>query len=485
MLMEDNMTKIRTRFAPSPTGFLHIGGLRTALYSYLYATQNDGDFILRLEDTDQTRLVDGAEELIYQTLNQTGLKYSEGPDVGGLYGPYIQSQRKEIYRNYAEKLVELGGAYYCFCDKERLETLTDEHGQRKYDKKCLSLSTGEIAEKIAEGVPFVIRQDIPSVGACFYHDEVFGDVSFDYKDMEDNILLKSDGMPTYNFANVVDDHLMNINVVMRGNEYLSSTPKYNLLYDAFGWDRPTYVHMPPIMKNSKEKLSKRHGDASYQDFINSGYVKEAILNYIALLGWSPKENIEKMSFEKMIELFSIEGISTSPAIFDEKKLKWLNGEYFKGMTSEEFYDYALPFIEKSDANMFDHKKLSDLMKTRVELLNDIPEKINFLGHFEGFDLEIYTHKKMKTDLEIAKIVVPKCLEVLEDLEDWSVENIHDILISLVEKLEMKNSQVLWCFRIAITGAASTPGGAMEMADILGKEITIERLKYSISQLNIQ
>ncbi|MFI3165824.1 MAG: glutamate--tRNA ligase [Bacillota bacterium] len=476
------MKKIRTRFAPSPTGFLHIGGLRTALYSYLYAKKNGGDFVLRIEDTDQTRLVEGATELIYDTLRETGLIWDEGPDCGGPYGPYIQSERREIYKQYAEKLVEMGGAYYCFCDKERLESLTDEHGQRKYDKKCTHLSNDEIAEKLKNGEPYVIRQNIPSFGSTSYVDEVYGEVTFDYKDMEDNVLLKSDGMPTYNFANVVDDHLMGINVVMRGTEYLSSTPKYNLLYDSFGWERPTYIHMPPIMKNSKEKLSKRHGDASYADFIKSGFIKEAILNYIALLGWAPRENVEKMTFEKMMELFGVDGISKNPAIFDVVKMKWLNGEYFKQMSEEEFFDHALPYIEASDAKDFDHKKLALLMKTRVELLTEIPEKINFLGHFDDFDLGLYTHKKSKTNPEVAKEVLPKCLEVLKGVEDWNTTAIHDVLMSLIASLEMKNATVLWCFRIAITGSAMTPGGAMEMADLLGRELTLARLEREIERL---
>ncbi|MFI3167313.1 MAG: glutamate--tRNA ligase [Bacillota bacterium] len=476
------MKKIRTRFAPSPTGFLHIGGLRTALYSYLYAKKNGGEFVLRIEDTDQTRLVEGATELIYHTLSETGLIWDEGPDCGGPYGPYIQSERKEIYKQYAEKLVQLGGAYYCFCDKERLESLTDEHGQRKYDKKCLHLTNEEIEEKIKAGVPYVIRQNIPAFGSTSYIDEVYGEVTVDFKDLEDNVLLKSDQMPTYNFANVIDDHLMGINVVMRGTEYLSSTPKYNLLYDSFGWERPTYIHMPPIMKNSKEKLSKRHGDASYADFINSGFIKEAILNYIALLGWAPRENIEKMTFEKMTELFGVDGISKNPAIFDVAKMKWLNGEYFKQMSEEEFFEHAKPYIENSDAKDFDSKKLSLLMKTRVELLTEIPDKINFLGHFDDFDLELYTHKKSKTNPEVAKEILPHCLETIEAIEDWNTQTIHDEMMALVAKLEMKNAPVLWCFRIAITGSAMTPGGAMEMADLLGKDLTIERLKKSIAKL---
>ncbi len=475
--------KVRTRFAPSPTGFLHIGGLRTALYAYLYAKNNGGDFILRLEDTDQTRFVEGAVELIYSTLRETGLDWDEGPDKGGDFGPYVQSERKALYMEYAKELVAKGGAYYCFCTKDRLETLLDENGQRKYDKHCLhNVSIEEAEKRIANGESFVIRQNIPLQGECSYTDLVFGEVTLDFKDMEDNILIKSDGMPTYNFANVVDDHLMGITHVMRGTEYLSSTPKYNLMYDNFGWERPQYIHMPPIMKNAKEKLSKRHGDASYADFIKSGYIKETIINYIALLGWSPKMDQEKFTFEELKNLFSIEGISKHPAIFDEVKMKWLNSEYFKAMTDEEFYAHAKPYIDNSKVGgMFDDKYLSKLMKTRIELLTQIPEKLDPLADFTDFDLELLTHKKMKTNLDIAKLVLPRCVEVLKDIE-WNETTIHDTLMNLVTAMEMKNSQVLWCFRIAITGLTATPGGAVEMALILGKDTVLERLERTISRI---
>ena len=477
------MDKVRTRFAPSPTGFLHIGGLRTALYAYLYAKKCGGDFILRIEDTDQGRYVDGAVDLIYSTLRETGLIWDEGPDVGGNYGPYIQSERKDLYMKYAKALVEKGGAYYCFCTKERLESLTDENGQRKYDKKCLHLSKEEVEENLRKGMPFVIRQNIPTEGKCGYHDEVFGDVEFDYKDMEDNILIKSDGMPTYNFANVVDDHLMGITHVMRGTEYLSSTPKYNLMYDTFGWERPKYIHMPPIMKNSTEKLSKRNGDASYADFIKKGFIKDAIVNYIALLGWSPKMDREKFSFEELKEYFSIEGISKHPAIFDEKKLRWLNGEYFKEMTDEEFYNVAKPFIDKTEvAGLFDEKYVAKLMKTRVEVLTEIADKMNPLATYGDFDLELFFHKKMKCDKDIAKAVIPVLIDALKDI-DWVEETVHNTLMGTVEKLGMKNSQVLWAFRIAITGLQSTPGGATEMAMLIGKEKTLERLNRSLERLS--
>lgn len=339
--------KVRTRFAPSPTGYLHIGGLRTALYGFLYAKQRGGDFILRIEDTDLQRYVEGSVEIIYDTLKDSGIVYDEGPDVGGGYGPYVQSERKDIYTEYAKKLVELGGAYYCFCDKERIESLRDGNGNCRYDKHCLRLSKEEIEQKLKSGAPYVIRQNIPEEGTGSYHDLVYGDISVDFKDMEDGILIKSDGMPTYNFANVVDDHLMGITHVIRGSEYLSSTPKYNLMYDAFGWERPVYIHLPPIMKDERHKLSKRNGDASYADFVEKGFVKEAIVNYIALLGWSPKENIEKMSLKELTEHFSLDGISKSPSIFDETKMRWLSGEYIKEMGDEEFVERGLPFLKRA------------------------------------------------------------------------------------------------------------------------------------------
>ena len=341
------MQKVRTRFAPSPTGFMHLGGLRTALYAFLYAKHNGGDFILRIEDTDRERFVDGALEVIYSSLLSSGLKYDEGPDVGGNFGPYTQSERKPIYMDYAKKLIDLGGAYYCFCSKERLESLTDENGNRKYDKHCLKLSKEEVEQRIKNGESYVIRQNIPLEGKSSYEDLIYGTIEVDYQDLEDNILIKSDGMPTYNFANVIDDHLMGITHVIRGTEYLSSTPKYNLMYDAFGWERPVYIHLPTIMKDSTRKLSKRYGDANFDDFISKGYIEEAIINYVALLGWCPKNNAEKMTLPEMIELFDLTGISKSPSIFDEVKLRWLNGEYLKAMDDDEFIKRATPFFEKT------------------------------------------------------------------------------------------------------------------------------------------
>ena len=407
------MEKIRTRFAPSPTGFMHLGGLRTALYCYLYAKKQGGDFILRIEDTDQERFVEGAVDVIYSSLNESGIHYDEGPDKGGDYGPYVQSERRAIYLEYAKKLVELGGAYYCFCTKERLETLTDANGNRKYDKHCLKLSKEEIERRIASGEPYVIRQNIPLEGKSSYDDMVFGTITVDYAELEDNILIKSDGLPTYNFANVVDDHLMGITHVIRGTEYLSSTPKYNLMYDAFGWERPVYIHLPTIMKDATRKLSKRYGDANFDDFVNKGYLKEAIINYVALLGWAPKDNKEKMTLQEMIDSFSLDGISKSPSIFDEVKLRWLNGEYIKALSFEEFYSLARPFLEKSKINgIYDLEKVAKLLHNRVDVLGEIPEKIDWLANLENYDLSLFDNKKNKTSAEVAKNLLPKIKEVL-------------------------------------------------------------------------
>lgn len=480
------MDKVRTRFAPSPTGYLHIGGLRTALYGYLYAKQRGGDFILRIEDTDTARYVEGSVQIIYDTMRDSGIMYDEGPDVGGDYGPYVQSERKEIYKKYAEKLVELGGAYYCFCTPERISSLKDESGNVRYDKHCLRLSKEEIQAKIAAGESYVIRQNVPETGTGTYHDLVYGDISVDYKDIEDGILLKSDGMPTYNFANVIDDHLMGITHVIRGIEYLSSTPKYNLMYDAFGWERPTYIHLPPIMKDSQHKLSKRNGDASYEDFVNKGYVKQAIVNYIALLGWSPKSNVEKMSLPELVEHFSLDGISKSPSIFDEEKMKWLSGEYIKEMSEEEFIAAGDKFLRASKIyGKYDLKKIAALLKTRIQIFGEIPEKINFLEEFGKYDTSLYTHKKMKTDTEIAKIVLPKAKEKIAALKEFTFDGVHDAMMELVTELGMKTGQVFWCVRVAISGKESTPGGVMEIADLIGREETLRRLDYSISLLNGQ
>ncbi|HJB92927.1 MAG TPA: glutamate--tRNA ligase [Candidatus Borkfalkia stercoripullorum] len=479
------MKKVRTRFAPSPTGYMHIGNLRTALYGYLYAKKEGGEFILRLEDTDSKRFVEGAVQVIYDTLKDAGIVYDEGPDIGGPCGPYVQSERAAIYKEYAEKLVELGGAYYCFCDKERLESLKDENGVGRYDKHCLRLTKEEVAAKLAAGEPYVIRQNVPEEGSGSYEDMVYGKVTVDFKDIEDGILLKSDGLPTYNFANVVDDHLMGITHVIRGSEYLSSTPKYNLMYDAFGWERPAYIHLPPIMKNAHEKLSKRNGDASYQDLVEKGYIKEAIINYIALLGWSPKDNREKMSLKELEESFSLSGINKSPSIFDEPKLRWLSGEYIKEMTDDAFAGIARPFLAKSKAyGKYDEAKLLKILKTRVEILSEIPEKIDFLEEYGKFDEALYFNKKMKSDAETAKKVLPLAKELLAGLEPFENSAIYQALCALAQENGMKNGQVLWCVRVALTGRENTPGGASEMAELLGRERTLERLEKALGFLGV-
>ena len=478
------MAKVRTRFAPSPTGYLHIGGLRTALYGYLFAKQRGGDFILRIEDTDTSRYVDGSVQIIYDTMRDSGIMYDEGPDIGGDYGPYIQSERKAIYTEYAKKLVEKGGAYYCFCTPERIASLKDEEGNVRYDKHCLKLSKEEVEERIARGEPYVIRQNIPTSGTGTYHDLVYGDISVDYKDIEDGILIKSDGMPTYNFANVIDDHLMGITHVIRGTEYLSSTPKYNLMYDAFGWERPVYIHLPPIMKDAQHKLSKRNGDAGYEDFVNKGYDKQAIVNYIALLGWSPKTNQEKMSLAELTEQFSLEGISKSPSIFDEAKMKWLSGEYIKELLFDDFKKRALPFLKESPAyGKFDEDKLLNLVKTRVQILSEIPEKLDFISDFKEFDLELFVNEKQKASIELAKEILPKIKERLSKLTEFTNAALFETLIALSTDLEIKKQALLWIARIAITGKSATAGGATEIAEVLGKSETLRRIDFSIDLLN--
>ena len=477
------MKEVRTRFAPSPTGYMHIGNLRTALYAYLFAKKEGGKFILRLEDTDGKRYVDGAVQIIYDTLKDAGLCYDEGPDVGGAYGPYVQSERAAIYQEYAKKLIELGGAYYCFCDRERIEALKGENGATRYDKHCLHLSKEEVAEKLAAGVPYVVRQNIPAEGSGSYEDAVYGTVTVDFKDMEDGILLKSDGMPTYNFANVIDDHLMGITHVIRGSEYLSSTPKYNLMYDAFGWERPAYIHLPPIMKNAHEKLSKRNGDASYQDLVDKGYWKEAIVNYIALLGWSPKSNTEKMTLSELEQAFSLSGLNKSPAIFDEPKLRWLSGEYIKAASAEEFRARALPFLQKSKAyGKYDEDKLLAIVKTRVDILEEIPAKLDFLEEYAAVDPALYFNKKMKSDAAVAAEVLPAAAEALSALENFDNASVYAALVSLAQQTGRKHGQVLWCVRIALTAKENTPGGASEMAELLGKERSLARLAAAAQAL---
>ena len=475
---------VRTRFAPSPTGFMHIGNLRTGLYTYLYARKHKGTFILRIEDTDQERKVEGAVEAIYRTLNIAGMDYDEGPDKDGGYGPYVQTERMGLYKEYAEKLVELGGAYYCFCDKERLQSIVDENGLHTYDKHCRNIPLEEAKARVAAGEPYVIRQKVPEGVVSSYTDLVFGEIAVASADIEDGVLLKSDGLPTYNFANVVDDHLMGITHVMRGVEYLSSTPKYNLMYDAFGWERPTYIHLSPIMKDAQRKLSKRYGDANFEDFVAKGYLPEAIVNYIALLGWCPKTNKEKMTIEEMIEEFDVDGISKSPAIFDEAKMRWLNGEYLKAMTPDEFYKVSLPYILKSKAGgKFNDYEISRLMQTRVDVLSDIPEKIDFLVDFDEYDVNMYVHQKMKVDFNVAKRALKVAFDALAGLDDWTEDAIKDAMKSSAEANGMKGGQVMFSVRVALTGQPSTPGGAVEMAVVLGKEESLRRLQFSMDYLD--
>lgn len=478
------MEKVRTRFAPSPTGFMHVGNLRSALYAYLFAKQNNGDFILRIEDTDLERYVEGAVDVIYNTLKEAKITFDEGPNEGGQFGPYVQSERKSIYKEYAHKLVDNGSAYYCFCDKERLESLKDNNGIKKYDKHCLHLSKEEVEKKLANNEPYVIRQNMPTTGVSEFEDLVFGTVIIENKELEDQVLLKSDGMPTYNFANVVDDHLMHITHVMRGNEYLSSTPKYNLLYDAFGWDRPKYIHLTPIMKDETRKLSKRYGDANFDDFIKKGYLPEAIVNYIALLGWSPKENNEKFTMDELIEKFSISGLSKSSSIFDEMKMRWLNGEYIKELDFDTFMKKATPFFENSlIKELYDYSKLGKLLHSRIEIFSEIPSKVDFLATFEKFDNSLYFNKKLKLDEVVSKKVIETSIPELESINNWNEDNLHLAVTNIATKLECKTGQVYTVLRVALTGVTVTPGGSVEMADILGKEESLRRIKLSLDWLN--
>ncbi len=483
------MTKVRTRFAPSPTGYMHIGNLRTALYAYLLAKAKGGDFILRIEDTDRERYVEGAVDLIYHTLAETGLAHDEGPDVGGAFGPYVQSERMGIYKKYAEELVEKGGAYYCFCTKERLDELRQKQEAlkipSKYDGKCASLSKEEVAARIAAGEPYVIRQKIPKEGSTSFDDAVFGTISAPNDTLDDAILLKSDGMPTYNFANVIDDHLMGITHVVRGSEYLSSTPKYNLLYQSFGWEIPEYIHCSAIMKDAHKKLSKREGDASYADFIEKGYLKEAVLNYIALLGWSPGDEREVMSLEEMVQLFDVKGISKSPAIFDEAKLRWLNGEYIRALSPAAFHEKALPYYEKCIHRDVDLELLSAVLQQRTERLCDIAEQIDFIDALPDYEKELYCHKKMKTDTENSLTSLKAILPLLEGIKSWDKDTLHAALLGLAQEMEVKNGIILWPLRTALSGKAFTPGGGIELAAILGKDESITRIKKGIALLEAE
>ena len=480
--------KVRTRFAPSPTGYLHIGGLRSALYAYLFAKKNHGDFILRIEDTDQVREVEGAKDVIYSTLKETGLLWDEGPDIGGDYGPYIQTERKDIYTKYAKELVEKGGAYYCFCTKEELDErrkAVEAKGETfKYDKHCLHLSKEEVEQKLAANTPYVIRQNIPQTGSTSFDDMVFGTITVDNSTLDDNVLIKADGLPTYNFANVVDDYLMKISHVMRGTEYLSSTPKYNLLYNSFGWEIPKYIHMSPVMRDAQHKLSKRDGDASYDDFIKKGFLKEAIINYIALLGWNPGTNQEIFSLEELVQAFSIEGLSKSPAIFDLEKLIWLNGEYIRALSDEEFLAHAKPWFDKASLEEKHYPILVRILKKRVEYFSQIPQMVEFLKGLNTLTAELFVHKKSKSTIELSIIILNTIVDLLSKIDesDWNEEYLHEFFMKQVEKLQLKNSQVLWPVRIAIAKQAVTPGGAIEITTILGKDETIKRINSAISLL---
>ena len=482
------MSKVRTRFAPSPTGRMHVGNLRTALYAYLIAKHQDGDFILRIEDTDQERYVEGAVDIIYRTLEKTGLIHDEGPDKDKGCGPYVQSERQAagIYLEYAKMLVEKGEAYYCFCDKERLATLNQTIGGKEinvYDKHCLHLSKEEVEEKLASGIPYVIRQNNPQTGTTTFSDEIYGDITVDNIELDDMILIKSDGYPTYNFANVVDDHLMGITHVVRGNEYLSSSPKYNRLYEAFGWEVPVYVHCPLITDEEHHKLSKRCGHSSYEDLIEQGFLTEAVVNFVSLLGWSPSDTCEEIfSLEELIKIFDYRHMSKSPAVFDYTKLKWMNGEYIKKMDFDAFYERALPYIEKAVTRDIDKKKLAEICKTRIEVFPDICELLDFLEELPEYDIEMYTHKKMKTNAETSLEVLKELLPVLEAQEDYSNDALYQLLIAQVEKMGVKNGYVLWPIRTAVSGKQMTPAGATEIMELLGKEESVARIKKGIEKL---
>ena len=474
--------KVRTRFAPSPTGYMHIGNLRTALYEYLIAKSQGGDFLLRIEDTDQKRFVEGAEEIIYNTLKRVGMNWDEGPDIGGNYGPYVQSERKPLYAEYAHKLVELGGAHYCFCSEEAADEQKDDEKNMKFQDPCKRLSKEEALARVKAGEKFVIRQTIHKTGTSVFHDVVYGDIEIDYDDLDEGVLLKSDGFPTYNFANVVDDHLMEITHVVRGNEYISSTPKYNLIYEDFGWTPPVYVHVPQVMKDAQHKLSKRNGDASFQDLVAKGYLPEAVLNYICLLGWNPGNDEEIFSLEDLKKIFDMKRINKSPAIFDSTKLTWMNGCYIRALSAEAFHELALPYYKdviKRDINL---KVLSDVLQPRVEVLGDIPSQVDFLEQVSDYSLDLYTNKKMKTDAEVAKKTLALSREVLAAQSEWNNDTLFAALKAMAETEGLKNGQILYPVRIALSGRETTPGGATELAVILGKDETLNRIDTALKKL---
>ena len=484
------MTKLRTRFAPSPTGRMHVGNLRTALYAYLIAKHEGGDFMLRIEDTDQERYVEGALDIIYRTLEKTGLVHDEGPDKDGGVGPYVQSERQAsgIYMKYAKQLIEQGDAYYCFCDKERLESLktsVSEDGTQivNYDKHCLHLSKEEIEANLAAGKPYVVRINMPTEGTTTFHDEIYGDITVPNAELDDMILIKSDGYPTYNFANVIDDHLMNITHVVRGNEYLSSAPKYNRLYEAFGWEVPVYVHCPLITDENHKKLSKRCGHSSYEDLLDQGFVSEAIVNYVALLGWCPQDNREIFSLPELVEAFDYHHMSKSPAVFDINKLKWMNGEYLKAMDFDKFYELAEPYIKKVITKDYDLKKIASLIKSRIEILPDIKDQIDFFEAVPEYDTAMYCHKKMKTNEETSLEVLKEILPRLEVWDDYSNDALFGLLKGFAEEKGYKNGYVMWPVRTAVSGKQNTPGGATEIMEVLGKAESVERIKNAIELLS--
>ncbi len=479
---------VRTRYAPSPTGFMHVGNLRTALYEYLIAKSQGGKFVLRIEDTDRERYVEGAVDVIYNTLKTAGLHHDEGPDIGGGYGPYVQSERKGMYLPYAEQLIKEGKAYRCFCTKERLEKLQEDSVGGGYDRHCRDLPQEEIDRLLSLNTPYVIRQKMPIEGSTTFSDAVFGEITVENSELQDQILIKTDGYPTYNFANVIDDHTMGITHVVRGCEYLSSTPKYNLLYQAFGWEIPTYVHLPLIMGKNEDgsvsKLSKRHGATGFDDLIDEGYLPEAIINYIALLGWCPKDNREVFSLKELEQAFSVDGVSKSPAVFDYDKLSWFNGEYIKNMSEDEFTQVAMPYYRQvfKDKQM-PWEKLAQILQKRVIKLTEIPGMLDFFGELPDYDKELFVNKKSKTTLENSPAVLKEAYERLKAMPDWTHDSIHDCLIDVAAEKELKNGTVMWPVRIAAAGKTVTPGGAVEILDILGREESLKRLEKGIEKLS--
>jgi len=477
-----------TRFAPSPTGYMHIGNLRTALYAYLIAKHDAGTFILRIEDTDRERLVEGAVDVIKSTLAITGLKYDEGPDVGGEHGPYVQSERKEIYMEYAKKLVDMGAAYYCFCTKERLEKLHEDDATGGYDRHCRNLSKEEVEANLKAGLPFVIRQKMPTEGVTSYHDEVFGDISINNDELQDQILMKADGYPTYNFCHVIDDHLMGVTHVVRGSEYLTSTPKYVLLYDAFGWERPTYVHLPLLMGKDAEgnvsKLSKRHGAVSFQDLVEDGYLPEAILNYIALLGWCPKNSeTEIFNLDELKAAFTIEGVSKSPSVFDFEKLLWFNGEYIHKLEDADFCRIVARFVKSDIPSSINKAKMYSLLKTRISKLSEMDERMAFFLALPEYDKELFLNKKNKiSDFEIVKTVLTEAKSVLSGVESFDNDTLFAALMPIAEKLAIKTGTLMWCIRIAVSGMAATPGGATEIMEVIGKDESLARIDAALGKL---